>query len=149
MQANLNFISFEMPRVGKDRSTYFELGGLEMYVQKDPSRTKATAQAMKRLSDNSFLWTTKGRGASVRKSILARPDYKTAGHDWKVRGAFIEGMPNAVVGEVPVSAGPDFTIYTGSGYTAKTMDPVWAKQTSPHAAIEALAKQYQAGLDAG
>jgi len=149
VQAGLNFISFQMPQVGKDRSTYFELGGLEMYVQKDPSRTKATAQAMKWLSDNSFLWTTKGRGASVRKSILARPDYKTAGHEWKVRGAFIEGMPNAVVGEVPVSAGPDFTIYTGSGFTAKTMDPVWAKQTSPHAAIEALAKQYQADLDAG
>jgi ABC-type glycerol-3-phosphate transport system substrate-binding protein len=149
VQGGLNFISFEMPQVGKDRSTYFELGGLEMYVQKDPSRMQATAQALKWLSDNSFLWTTKGRGASVRKSILARSDYKTAGHDWKVRGAFIEGMPNAVVGEVPVSAGPDFTIYTGSGFTAKTMDPVWAKQTSPHAAINALAKQYQTDLDAG
>jgi multiple sugar transport system substrate-binding protein len=149
VQAGLNFISFQMPQVGKNRSTYFELGGLEMYVQKDPGRTKATAQAMKWLSDNSFLWTTKGRGASVRKSILARPDYKTAGHDWKVRGAFIEGMPNAVVGEIPVSAGPNFTIYTASGFTAKTMDPVWAKQTSPRAAIEALVKQYQTDLDAG
>ena len=118
-------------------------------MQRDRSRLQTTAQAMKWLSDNSFLWTTKGRGASVRKSILARPDYKTAGHDWKVRGAFIDGMRNAVVGEIPVSAGPDFTIYTGSGFTAKTMDPVWAKQTSPHAAIDALAKQYQADLDAG
>ncbi|HET8999720.1 MAG TPA: extracellular solute-binding protein [bacterium] len=149
VQGGLNFISFQMPKVGKDRSTYFELGGLEMYEQKDKSRIDATAQAIKWLSDNSFLWTTKGRGASVRKSILARSDYKTAGHDWKVRGAFIDGMPNAVVGEIPVSAGPDFTIYTGGGFAAKTMDPVWAKQTSPHAAIQALIKQWQTDLDAG
>jgi ABC-type glycerol-3-phosphate transport system substrate-binding protein len=149
VQAGLNFISFPMPHVGKDGSTYFELGGMEMYVQKDKSRMDATIQALKWLSDNSFLWTTKGRGAAVRKSILARPDYKTAGHDWKVRGAFIEGMPNAVVGEIPVSAGPDFTIYTGSGFTAKTMDPVWAKQSSPHAAVQTLAKQWQDDLNAG
>ena len=149
VQGGLNFISFQMPKVGKDRSTYFELGGLEMYEQKDKSRIDASAQAMKWLSDNSFLWTTKGRGASVRKSILARTDYKTAGHDWKVRGAFIDGMPNAVVGEIPVKAGPDFTIYTGGGFAAKTMDPVWAKQTTPHAAIQALIKQWQADLDAG
>jgi ABC-type glycerol-3-phosphate transport system substrate-binding protein len=149
VQGGLNFISFQMPQVGKDKSTYFELGGMEMYVQKDKGRMDATIQALKWLSDNSFLWTTKGRGAAVRKSILARSDYKTAGYDWKVRGAFIDGMPNAVVGEVPVSAGPDFTIYTGDGFTAKTMDPVWAKQTTPHAAIQALAKQWQADLDAG
>jgi ABC-type glycerol-3-phosphate transport system substrate-binding protein len=149
VQGGLNFISFQMPQVGKDRSTYFELGGLEMYLQRDRSRMEATAQAMRWLSDNSFLWTTKGRGAAMRKSILARSDYKAAGHDWKVRGAFIEGMPNAVVGEVPVSAGPDFTIYTGSGFAAKTMDPVWAKQTTPHAAIQALVQQWQADLDAG
>ena len=36
-------------------------------------------EAVKWLSDNSFLWTTVGRGASPRKSILDRPDYKTAG----------------------------------------------------------------------
>jgi ABC-type glycerol-3-phosphate transport system substrate-binding protein len=149
VQGGLNFISYRMPRVGKDSSTYFELGGLEMYLQRDTSRMEATALAMKWLSDNSFLWTTKGRGAAVRKSILARPDYKSAGHDWKVRGAFIDGMPNAVVGEIPVSAGPDFTIYTGGGFAAKTMDPVWAKQKSPQAAIQELAKQWQDDLDAG
>ncbi len=149
VQNKLNFISFQMPKVGKDRSTYFELGGLEMYIQKDQSRLEATAKALQWLSDNSFLWTTKGRGAAMRKSILARRDYKTAGHDWKVRGAFIDGMPNAVIGEVPVSAGPDFTIYTGGGFAAKTMDPVWAKQTTPKAAVDALIKQWQADLDAG
>jgi multiple sugar transport system substrate-binding protein len=149
VQANLNFISFQMPKVGKDRSTYLELGGMEMYEQKDKSRLDATAQVIKWLSDNSFLWTTKGRGASARKSIAARPDYKTGGLDWKVRGAFVDGMVNAVVGEVPVAAGPDFTIYTGRGFAAKTMDPVWAKQTKPHAAIQALIKQWQTDLNAG
>ena len=50
---------------------------------------------MKWLSDTNFLWTTKGRAISTRKSILARQDYKTAGHDGQVGGAFIEGMPGA------------------------------------------------------
>jgi multiple sugar transport system substrate-binding protein len=149
VQQKLNFITFQLPKIGNDKSTYFEMGGLEMYVQKDKGRMEATAQAIKWLSDNSFLWTTKGRGASPRKSILARPDYKDAGNPWSVRGAFIEGLPNAVVGEVPVSAGDDFTIYTGSGFTAKTMDPVWAKQTSIDQAIETLAKKWQEDLDAG
>ncbi len=149
VQAGLNFMAFRMPRIGKDRSTYFSLGGLEMYVQNDRSRIEATAQALKWLSDNSFLWTTKGRGASVRKSILARPDYKSAGHDWKVRGAFIEGMPDAVITQIPVRAAPDFDVYTASELVAKTMEPVWAKQTSIEVALDALIKQWQADLDAG
>ena len=41
--------------------------------------TRPRWQAVKWLSDNSFLWTTVGRGASPRKSILNTPDYKTAG----------------------------------------------------------------------
>ena len=149
VQAGLNFITMRLPRIGKDRSTYFSLGGLEMYVQRDRSRMEVTAQALKWLSDNSFLWTTKGRGASVRKSILARPDYRAAGHDWKVRGPFIEGMPDAVITQIPVRAAPDFDTYTASELVAKTMDPVWAKQTSIAAAIDTLIKQWQADLDAG
>jgi ABC-type glycerol-3-phosphate transport system substrate-binding protein len=149
VQAGLNFLAFRTPKIGKDRSTYFSLGGLEMYVQKDTGRIEATAQAMKWLSDNSFLWTTKGRGASVRKSILARPDYRAAGHDWKVRGAFIEGMPDALITQIPVRGALDFDVYTASGFVAKTMDSVWAKQTSIDAALDTLIKQWQADLDAG
>ena len=149
VQAGLNFIAFRTPKVGRDRSTYFSLGGLEMYVQKDKGRIEAAAQAMKWLSDNSFLWTTKGRGASVRKSIMARPDYRGAGHDWKVRGAFIEGMPDAVITQIPVRGAPDFDVYTASDFVAKTMDPVWTRQTSIEAALDALIKQWQADLDAG
>jgi ABC-type glycerol-3-phosphate transport system substrate-binding protein len=149
VQQGVNFIAFQLPKIGNDKSTYFEMGGLEMYVQKDKGRMEATAQAIKWLSDNSFLWTTKGRGGSARKSILARPDYKDAGHPWKVRGPFIDGLPNAVVGEIPVTAGDDFTIYTGSGFTAKTMDAVWAKQNTIDQAIETLAKKWQEDLTAG
>lgn len=145
----LNFTSFKMPKIGNDASTYFELGGLEMYSQRDEGRYEKTAQALKWLSDNSFLWTTIGRGAAVRKSILARPDYQTAGLDKAVRGAFIDGMPEAVVGEIPVKAGPDFTIYTGSGFVAQTMDPVWAGKRSIEEGVGMLAKQWQADLDAG
>ena len=52
------------------------------------------------------------------------------------------------MGEVPVSAGDDFTIYTGGGFAAKTMDPVWAKQTSIDDAIAALSKKWQEDLAA-
>ena len=149
VQQGLNFITFQLPKIGNDKTTYFEMGGLEMYVQKDKARMAATAQAIKWLSDNSFLWTTKGRGGSPRKSILARSDYKDAGHPWKVRGPFIDGLPNAVVGEIPVAAGDDFTIYTGSGFAAKTMDAVWAKQSTIDDSIQTLAKKWQEDLDAG
>ena len=44
--------------------TYFEMGGLELYTQSDTGRYAATMDAVKWLSDNSFLWTTVGRGAS-------------------------------------------------------------------------------------
>lgn len=148
-QQGLNFSSFQLPQIGKDRSTYFELGGLEMYVQRDTARYEATAMAIKWLSDNSFLWTTKGRGAAVRKSILELPGYRDAGNPWKVRGAFIEGMPNSVIGEIPVTQGSDFTIYTGSGFTAKTMDQVWAGQLSIDDAIATLQRQWQMDLDEG
>jgi hypothetical protein len=58
-------------------------------------------------------------------------------------------MADAVIGEIPVSAAPDFQIYNSRTLVAKTMDLVWAKQMAPEAAIEALTKQWQSGLDAG
>ncbi len=145
----LNFVSFQMPRIGADASTYFELGGLEMYAQRDESRYQKTAEALRWLSDNSFLWTTQGRGAATRQSILEREDYRTAGPPWSVRGPFIEGMPDAVVGEIPVKAAPDFTIYTGSGFVATTMDPVWANERAPGEALTSLQERWQQDLDAG
>jgi ABC-type glycerol-3-phosphate transport system substrate-binding protein len=145
----LNFTSFRMPAVGENNNTYYELGGLEMYTQTDPARYEQTAKALKWLSDNSFLWTTEGRGAAVRTSLLDREDYRTSGLPWDIRAAFVEGLETAVIGEIPVKAAPDFTIYTGSGFVAQTMDPVWANERSADEGITMLADQWTADLAAG
>jgi ABC-type glycerol-3-phosphate transport system substrate-binding protein len=129
--------------------TYFEMGGLELYTQRDKGRHEATLAAVKWLSDNSFLWTTKGRGASPRKSLLARPDYKTGGHPWSVRGAFIEGMEFATVGEIPIVAAPEFTVYSGGNFLAKTLETVWVGQKPPDAAMQQLKERWQKDLDEG
>jgi ABC-type glycerol-3-phosphate transport system substrate-binding protein len=145
----LNFRTYLFPKIGEEQVTYFEMGGMEIYVQKDPGRYVATMQAIKWISDNGFLWTTKGRGASPRKSTLARADYKTAGHPWSVRGAFVEGMSFARAGEIPVLAGPDFTIYSGSNFLAKTLETVWVGQKSIDQAMSELQEKWQSDLDAG
>ncbi|MFO1068375.1 MAG: extracellular solute-binding protein [Geminicoccaceae bacterium] len=149
LQQNLPFRTYLFPKFGEKRVTYFEQGGLELYQQGDTGRYEATMQAVKWLSDNSFLWTTQGRGASPRKSILSKPDYKTAGAPWDVRGAFVEGMAFATEGEIPVLAGPDFTIYSGGNFLAKTLEGVWAGMTKPEEAMARLQEQWQKGLDAG
>lgn len=145
----LNFRTYEMPNIGGIQKTYFEMGGLELYKQKDEDRYEATMEAVKWLSDNSFLWTTVGRGAAPRKSILERPDYKTAGIPWDKRGAFVDGMEFASIPEVPVMAGPEFTIYSGGNFLAKTLENVWAGKKSPAEAMEQLQVRWQKGLDKG
>jgi multiple sugar transport system substrate-binding protein len=145
----LNFVTVFFPNIGGELRTYRELGGLEMYSQKDPARYEATLAAIKWLSDNSFLWTTKGRGAACRKSILARSDYKTAGYDWKVRGAFIDGMSFATEGEIPVLEAPDFTIYSGGNFLAKTLETVWALEKTPEQAMDEIKQRWQEDLDKG
>ena len=149
MSQKLPFRSYLFPNIGGNRVTYFEQGGLELYVQKDKGRYEATMKAVKWLSDNSFLWTTVGRGASPRASILNKPDYKTAGQPWSVRGAFVDGMSFATQGEIPVLAGPDFTIYSGGNFLAKTLETVWAGKAKPEEAMAQIAAQWQKGLDAG
>ena len=66
-----------------------------------------------------------------------------------MRGAFIEGMSFAKLGEIPVLAGPDFTIYSGGNFLAKTLEGVWAGNSKPEEAMEKIAAQWQKGLDAG
>lgn len=149
VQQGLNFATRLFPKIGDERLTYFEMGGLELYKQSDPGRYAATLEAVKWLSDNSFLWTTVGRGASPRKSILGRDDYKTAGLPWDVRGAFVEGLDFAVIGEIPVENARDFTIYSGDNFLAKTLEGVWIGQTSIDEAMEKIQEKWQAGLDIG
>lgn len=143
----LNFASFLFPQIGASRQTYFEMGGLELYKQADEGRHKATMDAVKWLSDNSFLWTTEGRGVTPRPSILNRADYKTAGLPWDLRGAFVDGLSFATVGEVPVPAGPDFTIYTNTDFLARTLEGVWVGEKTIDDAMEEIRVQWQQDLD--
>ncbi len=145
----LPFISAPMSNIGGKLVTYYELGGLEVYAQKDTGRQEATMQAIKWLSDNSFPWTTKGRGASPRNSITAMPDYKTAGSDWSVRGAFVESMTFATIAPVPVLAADDFEIYAGSNFLATEVASVIAGQKTIDQFMTSLQEKWQKGLDAG
>ena len=150
LKQGLNFGSFQMPNIGGgEKKTYFEMGGLELYTQTDTARYDATMEAIKWLSDNSFLWTTVGRGAAPRKSILAQEGYKTAGIPWEKRGAFIDGMDIATIYEVPVLDGPEFTIYSGGNFLATTLEGVWAGKTKPAEAMATLQDRWQAALDKG
>ena len=149
LEQGLNFISFLLPRIGDERATYLNTWGLEMYVQEDESRYERTAQALRWLSDNSFLWTTEGRGVTPRLSILEREDYRTAGSPWEVRGAFVEGLEFATIAQVPVKASSDFEIYTASDFVAQTMDPVWAGERGIAEAITMLDEQWEAALAEG
>ena len=145
----LPFISAPMANIGGKQITYYELGGLEVYTQKDPGRYEATMKAIKWLSDNSFLWTTEGRGASPRKSITSMPDYETAGADWSVRGAFVESMDFATIVPVPVLAANDFQIYAGGNFLANEVASVVAGQKTIDQFMDTLTEQWQKDLDAG
>ena len=58
-------------------------------------------------------------------------------------------MSFATLGEIPVLAGPDFTICSAGNFLAKTLEGVWAGQSKPEEAMEKIAAQWQKGLDAG
>jgi ABC-type glycerol-3-phosphate transport system substrate-binding protein len=106
-------------------------------------------EAVKWLSDNSFLWTTKGRGAATRQSILARADYNTAGHPWEVRGAFIEGMAYADLAPIPILNADDFEIYSGGNFLATTIAAVIAGEKTIDEMMDDLTKKWQEDLDIG
>jgi len=149
MNQGLNFVTVPMPQIGSEMHNYFELGGLELYTQRDTARYASTVNAVKWLSDNSFLWTTKGRGAATRKSILQREDYNTSGHPWAVRGAFIEGMEYADLAPIPVLAADDFEIYSGGNFLANQVAAVIAGEKTTEQFMEDLIARWQSGLDAG
>ena len=58
-------------------------------------------------------------------------------------------MSFATVGEIPVAAGPEFTVYSGGNFLAKTLENVWAKKKTPEEAMQQIKEQWQKGLDAG
>ena len=90
------------PRSASEQLTYFEQGGLELYTQKDTGRYAATMDAVKWLSDNSFLWTTVGRGASPAEVDPGRArTTRRPACPGTVRGAFVDGMSFATAGRDP------------------------------------------------
>ncbi len=149
IEQGLNFATVPFPQLGPEKHGYFELGGLEMYAQQDTGRYEATMEAIKWLSDNSFLWTTKGRGAAVRNSILSREDYQTEGHPWAVRGAFIDGMEVADLAPIPVLNADDFEIYSGGNFLATTIAAVVAGEKTIDQMMTEVAEKWQADLDIG
>ncbi len=147
--AKLEFLSFPLPKIGNERGTFYSADGVEMYAQKDTGRYKATAQAIKWLSDNSVPWVTTGRVDSPRKSIRASAAFRNGGWPNGYKAGFIEGLNDAQVTDIPLASAEDFTVYTSSQLTAKTMDQVWAKQVSASVAISSLIQKWQADLNAG
>jgi ABC-type glycerol-3-phosphate transport system substrate-binding protein len=148
-QEGLSFMAVELPMVGKELRTVIELGGMEMYKQEKAERYPKSAEAIKWLSDNSFYWCTSGRGTALRKSVLARPDFKTAGTPWEYRRPFVEGMSFAKIGPVPLASSPDWQYYSGTGAIAKNLDPVWAGQKSIEQGLADLEKAWQEALARG
>jgi len=149
VEQKLPFRTFDFPKVGKDLITYFEMGGLEVYVQPDESKYGPAMDAVKWLSDNSFLWCTVGRGVTPRNSILNHPEYKTTGYSWDIRGPFVDGMSYATAAPIGILAGPDFQIYSGGNFLAKTLELVWAGQSTIDEAMTKLQEGWQQMLDQG
>ena len=146
----LNFKTIYMPNIGGEQVTVGSVGPMEVYANKDEGRYEPTMHVVKWLSDNSFKWCTEGRGGSPRPSINSRPDYKTAGHPWKVRGAFhsAKGLDMATVpNSLPVYNGADFSVYGGANLVQKTLDKVWAGRKDPKDAMAELRRKFQKNLD--
>lgn len=146
LDAKLDFVSVPIPQIGPETHNYYELGGLEVYKQKDESRYKATVEAIKWLSDNSFLWTTKGRGASVRTSILDRPDYTTAGYPPAVRQAFVAGLEKADLASVPVTTTDDFEVYSGTSFVSQQVAATLAGRQDASKFVDTICAKWQEDL---
>jgi ABC-type glycerol-3-phosphate transport system substrate-binding protein len=149
VDAGLKFVTVPLPTIGSVPDTYYELGGLEMYKQSDPTRYSATMDAIKWLSDNSYLWTTKGRGASPRSSILQKPGYLTAGYPVSERGAFISSLKFANLAPIPVLASDDFEVYSATSYLSTQVDAVIAGKKTVDQFMGAVCSRWQTDLNAG
>lgn len=141
IEQGLNFAVEFTPNIGGELATRLSLGSQEMYVQEDTSRYARSAQALKWLSDESFLWTTQGRGAACRKSILARDDYKA--HRWEYRRPFVEGMDFATFVPPSIKAAPDFKYYTSPNLVHRIIDPVWQGDKSVNEGVDDLCAAWQ------
>jgi multiple sugar transport system substrate-binding protein len=144
----LEFMTVKNPIVGGKFTTLVDLAGLCIFKQDDEKRTKAAAEAVKWLSDNSMFWVTKGRGVPLRQSILDNAEYKSTGIPWKYRQAFSNSIKGGFSDEIPFPIGGEFAYYaSGDMPVAKAMDPVWAGTRSIDDGLAELAKDWQRILD--
>jgi multiple sugar transport system substrate-binding protein len=146
-EAHLNWESAPLPVIGTQPATYFEDDGLEVYKQSNSSSYLATMKAIKWLSDNSFLWTTAGRGVTPRLSILHRSDYMTAGFAPKYRAAFIQSMPFADVASVPTLSTADFEYYSLGTFAVNEVSMVLEHKLSVGNFMNTVCAKWQSDLN--
>lgn len=142
VEQGVNFAVEFTPNIGGELATRRSIGTQEMYIQEDESRYARSAEALKWLSDESFHWTTVGRGAACRKSILERDDYKDAGHGWELRGPFVDGMEFATFSPPKMIHTPDMKYYTDPNLVHRVMDPVWQGEKSIEDGVNELCEAW-------
>jgi multiple sugar transport system substrate-binding protein len=154
-QAGLDWEAAPLPQIGPITANYIGDNGLEIYKQKNSAGYKPTMEAIKWLSDNSWLWVTGARGVTPRKSILNKPGYDTAttnGFLPKYRKAYIDGL-NAN----PVSVGPvsgqdtaDFEYYEiAPAFIQTEVSRVLAHQLSVPDFMSTVCAKWQQDIDSG
>ncbi len=141
IEQGLNFSVEFTPNIGGELATRLSVGSQEMYIQEDESRYARSAEALTWLSDESFLWTTQGRGAACRQSILDRDDYKE--HRWEYRRPFVEGMEFATFIPPKLIAAPDFKYYTSPNLVHRIIDPVWQGDKSVDEGVDELCAAWE------
>ena len=141
IEQGLNFAVEFTPNIGGELATRLSVGAQEMYIQEDESRYARSAEALTWLSDESFLWTTEGRGAACRQSILDRDDYKE--HRWEYRRPFVEGMEFATFIPPKLIAAPDFKYYTSPNLVHRIIDPVWQGDKSVDEGVDELCAAWE------
>ncbi len=152
-QAGLDWEAAPIPLIGPKPANYFEDDGLEVYKQKSSASYKPTMEAIKWLSDNSWLWVTGARGVSPRLSFLDRSDYETTdtnGFLPKYRLAYIEGMKYADVASIPGPDTADFEYYEISPSFVQTeVSRVLSHQLSVPNFVSTVCAKWQSDINSG
>jgi multiple sugar transport system substrate-binding protein len=152
-QAGLDWEAAALPVIGTQPANYFEDDGLEVYRQKSSASYKPTMEAIKWLSDNSWLWVTGARGVTPRLSLLHRSDYDTTdtnGFLPKYRLAYIEGMKSADVASIPGPDMSDFEYYEVSPAFIQTeVSRVLAHQLSVPNFVSTICAKWQSDINSG
>lgn len=144
----LEFMTAKVSTVGDKFTTAGFVSSLILLKNPNPDRHLITAETMKWLSDNSFLWVTEGRGAAPRRSMLEDPAYKTEGHPWEIRAPFTESIEDAFPGRLGMPDGNDFGYYAGGDdVVPRSMDPVWAGERSIEEGLETLVQLWEETLE--